>query len=258
MRILFVGDIFGRPGREAVAYFVPLIRREAGVDFAIGNAENAAGGRGLTEPTAKALFAAGLDVLTLGNHTWDRPETEPLLKDPRVLRPANYPPGVPGRGLGVYPVGEKKIAVMQLMGRHGMDDIDCPFRAADALLKDAAADAAIVDFHAEASSEKQAMGWYLDGRVAAVLGTHTHVQTADERVLPKGTAYIGDVGMAGPRDSVIGGQKDAALRRFLTGIRVRLEVAEGDALFCAVLVDLENGRARAIERIQKSFPRTRN
>jgi metallophosphoesterase (TIGR00282 family) len=149
------------------------------------------------------------------------------------------------------------LAVMQLMGRHGMDDIDCPFRTADALLKDNAADASIVDFHAEASSEKQAMGWYLDGRVAAVLGTHTHVQTADERVLPRGTAYIGDVGMAGPRDSVIGGQREAATKRFLTGIRVRLEVAEGDALFCAVLVDLEGGRARAIERIQKIFPRTK-
>lgn len=257
MRILFVGDIFGRPGREAVAHFVPLIRRETGVDFAIGNAENAAGGRGLTEPTAKALFSAGLDVLTLGNHTWDRPETEPLLKDPRVLRPANYAPGVPGRGVGRYAVGGKTVAVVQLMGRHGMDDIDCPFRAADALLKENPADATVVDFHAEASSEKQSMGWHLDGRVAAVLGTHTHVQTADERVLPGGTAYIGDVGMAGPRDGVIGGQRESALKRFLTGIRVRLEVAEGDALFCAVLVEIENGRARSIERIQKIFPRTK-
>lgn len=257
MRILFVGDIFGRPGRESVAHFVPQIRRDAGVDFAIGNAENAAGGRGLTEPTAKALFAAGLDVLTLGNHTWDRPETEPLLKDPRVLRPANYAPGVPGRGVGRYDVKGKTLTVVQLMGRHGMDDIDCPFRAADALLKENPADATLVDFHAEASSEKQAMGWHLDGRVAAVLGTHTHVQTADERLLPGGTAYIGDVGMAGPRDGVIGGARVGALKRFLTGIRVRLEVAEGDALFCAVLVDIENGRARSIERIQKIFPRTK-
>lgn len=257
MRILFVGDIFGRPGREAVAHFVPQIRRERRVDFAIGNAENAAGGRGLTGPTAQALFAAGLDVLTLGNHTWDRSETEPLLKDPRVLRPANYAPGVPGRGFGRYEVSGKTLDVVQLMGRHGMDDIDCPFRTADALLKDGKADATIVDFHAEASSEKQAMGWYLDGRVAAVLGTHTHVQTADERVLPGGTAYIGDIGMAGPRDGVIGGAREGALKRFLTGIRVRLEVAEGDAMFCAVLVEVDGGRARSIERIQKIFPRTK-
>jgi metallophosphoesterase (TIGR00282 family) len=257
LRILFVGDIYGRPGRDAVRHFVPLIRRDAGIDFAVGNVENAAGGRGLTEPVAKELFAAGLDVFTLGNHTWDRKETLPLLKDPRILRPANYPPSLAGRGLGIYPVNGKNVAVLQVMGRHHMDNIDCPFRTADGLLKDLSADVVLVDMHADASSEKQAMGWYLDGRVSAVLGTHTHVQTADERVLPGGTAFIGDVGMAGPRDGVIGGDRVSALERFLTGVRVRLSVAEGDAQFCAVVVDVDErtGKARSIERINTKFER---
>lgn len=257
MRILFVGDIFGRPGRDAVRGWVPSLRRERGIDFAIGNAENAAGGRGLTSSTAKELFEAGLDVLTLGNHTWDRSETEPLLADPRVLRPANYPAPLPGKGLGVYSVGGRSLAVLQLMGRHNMASIDCPFQAADRLTKDLPTRLVVVDMHAEATSEKQAMGWYLDGRASAVLGTHTHVQTADERVLPGGTAYIGDVGMAGPRDGIIGGDRAGAIKRFLTGVRVRLEVAEGDALFCAVVVDLDDasGRARSIERISKAWER---
>lgn len=257
MRILFVGDIYGRPGRDAIRHFVPLFRRDQKIDFVVGNVENAAGGRGLTEPVAKELFAAGIDVFTLGNHTWDRKETLPLLQDPRILRPANYPPSLPGRGWGVYPVNGKRVAVLQLMGRLHLDTIDCPFRAADVLLKDLAADLVIVDMHAEASSEKQAMGWYLDGRVAAVLGTHTHVQTADERVFPGGTAYIGDVGMAGPRDGIIGGERAPALQRFLSGVKVRLAVAEGDAQFCAVIVDVDEstGRARSIERIFKPFGR---
>ena len=257
MRILFVGDIYGRPGREAVGHFVPLLRKEARIDFAIGNVENAAGGRGLTEPVAKELFAAGIDVFTLGNHTWDRKETVPLLQDPRILRPANYPPSLPGRGMGVFPVNGKRVAVVQLMGRLHLDTIDCPFRGADALLKEMSADVTIVDMHAEASSEKQAMGWYLDGRVAAVLGTHTHVQTADERVLPGGTAYIGDVGMAGPRDGIIGGERVPALQRFLSGVKVRLAVAEGDAQFCAVIVDVDEttGRARSIERVNNIYQR---
>lgn len=257
MRFLFVGDIYGRPGREAVRHFVPLLRREAGIDFVVGNVENAAGGRGLTEPVAKELFASGIDVFTLGNHTWDRKETLPLLQDPNILRPANYPPLLPGRGLGVYSVNGKRVAVLQLMGRHHLDTIDCPFRTADGLLKEVSADLVIVDMHAEASSEKQAMGWYLDGRVAAVLGTHTHVQTADERVLPGGTAYIGDVGMAGPRDGIIGGDRATAMQRFLTGVRVRLSVAEGDAQFCAVIVDVDEttGRARSIARVNNTFER---
>lgn len=257
MLFLFVGDIFGRPGREAVQHFVPRIRRERGVDFAVGNAENAARGRGLTDRLARDLFDAGLDVLTLGNHTWDQPETDKLLADSRILRPANYPSGLAGRGLGVYPVGGREVAVLQLMGRHHLANIDCPFQVADARLRDLRTPLVLVDVHAEASSEKQALGWYLNGRVSAVLGTHTHVQTADERVLPGGTAYIGDVGMAGPRDGIIGGNRDMALRRFLTGVNVRLDVAEGPARFCAVLVDVDEqtGRARGIERVAENLER---
>jgi hypothetical protein len=257
VRVLFVGDVYGRPGREAAAHFVPRVRKESGVDFALANAENAAGGRGPTPAVAEELFACGLDALTLGNHTWDRTETQPLLQDPRVLRPANYPPLLPGRGLGVYPVGGRRLAVLQLMGRHHMDPIDCPFRTGDHCLNDLEADVVVVDMHAEMSSEKQAMGWYLDGRVGAVVGTHTHVQTADERVLPGGSAYIGDVGMTGPRDGVIGGDKESSLKRFLTGTRVHLDVAPGDAQFCAVLLDLDEstGRARGIRRIQEVLPR---
>lgn len=258
MRILFVGDIYGRPGREAVRHFVPPLRESAKIDFVVANGENAAGGRGPTPVVAQELFSAGIDALTLGNHTWDRKETLPLLDDPRVFRPANYPPGVPGKGAGVFYVNGVRLAVLQLMGRHHMDMIDCPFRSADDFLKRPDADVVLVDMHAEMSSEKQAMGWYLNGRVAAVLGTHTHVQTADERVLPGGTAYIGDVGMTGPRDGIIGGDRGPALERFLTGIRLRLSVAEGAAQFCAVLVDVNTstGQAQAIERLFRVFERS--
>jgi hypothetical protein len=251
MKILFVGDIMGRPGREAALHFIPRLRQEKALDFVIANGENAAGGRGLTPPNAQALFQAGVDVITMGNHTWDRPEIEPLLAQDRVLRPANYPPLLSGRGHGVYKAGSGTVGVLQVMGRHNLMDIDCPFRKADEVLKEMKADVIIVDMHAEASSEKQAMGWYLDGRVAAVVGSHTHVQTADERILPGGTAYLGDAGMTGPRDGVIGANKETAIRRFLTGIHSRLEVAEGDAQFCACLVDADEstGKARSIERL---------
>lgn len=257
MRILFVGDIYGRPGREAAGHFVPLLRETAKIDFVVANGENAAGGRGPTESVAKELFTVGIDALTLGNHTWDRKETLPLLNDPRVFRPANYPSGVPGKGAGVFVVNGVRVAVLQVMGRHHMDMIDCPFQAADAFLKNPGAEVVLVDMHAEMSSEKQAMGWHLNGRVSAVVGTHTHVQTADERVLPGGTAYIGDVGMTGPRDGIIGGDRVPALERFLTGIRVRLSVAEGDAQFCAVIVEIDEstGRARSIERVFRIFER---
>jgi 2',3'-cyclic-nucleotide 2'-phosphodiesterase len=206
---------------------------------------------------AQELFQSGVDAITMGNHTWDRPEIEPLLSEDRVLRPANYPPPLSGHGHAVFHVGGARLGVLQVMGRHNMMDIDCPFRTADAVLKDMKADVIFVDMHAEATSEKQAMGWYLDGRVGAVVGSHTHVQTADERILPGGTAYLGDAGMTGPRDGIIGGQRDAALRRFLTGIPVRIDVAEGDAQFCACLVDLDEktGKARGIERVKLALER---
>ena len=257
LKVLVIGDIMGRPGREAVTHYVPRLRRELTVDFVVGNAENAAGGRGLTPAVAEELFTAGVDVVTMGNHTWARPEIEPLLKQERVLRPANYPPSLSGRGAAVYRVKDARLAVIQVMGRTHLANIDCPFRTVDRLLDELSADAVIVDMHAEATSEKQAMGWYLNGRVAAVVGTHTHVQTADERILPDGTATIADIGMTGPRDGIIGGKREAALRRFLTGVPARIEVADGDAQFCAVALEIDpaSGRARGIERQCRLYER---
>jgi metallophosphoesterase (TIGR00282 family) len=251
VKILFVGDIFGRAGRRAAARLLPQFRESEKADFVVVNAENAAHGAGLGPDHAKELFQAGADVLTLGNHTWDKKEVGPLLEDPRVLRPLNYPPGLPGRGVGVYEVAGRKIAVIQVMGRHNLAMIDCPFRGADAALEGLRADVTIVDAHAEASSEKQALGWHLDGRVTAVIGTHTHVQTADERLLPGGTAYLGDVGMTGPRDGVIGSDRQAAISRFLTGLKPRLEPAEGPVQFCAAVVETDDttGKALSIKRI---------
>jgi 2',3'-cyclic-nucleotide 2'-phosphodiesterase len=237
MRILFIGDIMGRPGRDAVRHFVPILRRDRAIDFVIANAENAAGGRGLTPSIAQELFQSGVNVVTMGNHTWDRPEIEPLLAEDRVLRPANYPPPLSGHGHAVFHLGGITLGVLQVMGRHNLMNIDCPFQTADRILKEMKANMIFVDMHAEATSEKQAMGWFLDGRVSAVVGSHTHVQTADERILPGGTAFLGDAGMTGPRDGIIGGNKDTSLRRFLTGIPMRVELDES------------TGKARRIERV---------
>ncbi len=235
---------------------VPRLKRERGVDFVIGNGENAAGGRGLTPAVAQELFQTGVNVITMGNHTWDRPEIEPLLSEDRVLRPANYPPMLSGHGHAVFSVGSIRLGVLQLMGRHNLANIDCPFRKADEILKAMKADLIFVDMHAEATSEKQAMGWYLDGRVGAVVGTHTHVQTADDRILPGGTAYLTDTGMTGPRDGIIGGNRDMSLRRLMNGVPIRVEVAEGDAQFCGCLLDLDEttGKARSIQRINEFVP----
>lgn len=255
MRILFVGDVHGKPGRRAVARRVPVLRRELGVDFVVANAENSAGGVGLTAKTAAELFEAGVDALTGGNHTWAKREAYELLdSDPRLVRPANYPPGVPGHGSTVVRRGDLALAVLNLQGRVFMDPLDDPFRVARSeveRLRDHTP-FVLVDFHAEATSEKIAMGYYLDGRVTAVVGTHTHVQTADERILPGGTAYITDVGMTGPRDGVIGVDREAILQRFLTQLPVRFEVAGGPAQFSAVLVEADgDGRAVAIRRIHE-------
>lgn len=255
MRILFVGDVHGRPGRRAVARRVPALRREWQVDFVVANAENSAGGVGLTPQTAAELFEAGVDALTGGNHTWAKREAYELLDaDPRLVRPANYPPGVPGHGSTVLRRGGLALAVLNLQGRIFMDPLDDPFRVAraevDRLRKETPF--ILVDFHAEATSEKIAMGYYLDGQVTAVVGTHTHVQTADERVLPGGTAYITDVGMTGPRDGVIGVDREAILQRFLTQLPIRFEVATGPVQFSAVLVEADSsGRATTIRRIHE-------
>ena len=254
MNILFIGDIFGRPGRSIVADHLADLRSRHALDLVIANGENAAAGFGITPRLTEELLGLGIDVLTSGNHIWDRREImEYLPQQPRLIRPANFVDG-PGRGVfcGATKAGIQ-YAVMNLQGRVFMGPSDCPFRAADRELAalPASCKIRIVDMHAEASSEKVAMGWYLDGRVTAVVGTHTHVPTADERVLPQGTAHISDVGMTGPYDSIIGVQKEIILRKFLTQMPAKFEAAEGDARLCAVLIraDEATGRATSIERI---------
>ncbi len=258
MRVLFVGDIVGRSGREAAARLIEPLRNEFGADFVIANAENAAGGMGLTPAVADELFRrTGVDVMTLGNHAWTKREIYPYLQgQARVLRPANYPPGAPGLGAGVFETTAGVIGVLVLQGRVYMDTVDDPFRCADAELESLTrvTHTVVVDMHAEATSEKQAMGLYLSGRVSAVVGTHTHVQTADETIFPQGTAYITDVGMTGPTGSIIGMKTETVMRRFLTGLPSKFEVAEGPAHLSAVALDIEEatGRAQNIQRIQRA------
>lgn len=255
MNILFIGDIFGKAGRKIVVDHVADLARMRSVDLVIANGENAAAGFGITPRLAEQLLGLGIDVLTSGNHIWDRKEIlNYFSQQPRLLRPANYPGGP---GCGSYAGRTKSgvdYAVLNLQGRVFMAQTDCPFRTADLELKrlPASCKICLVDMHAEATSEKQAMGWYLDGRVTAVVGTHTHVPTADERVLPKGTAYITDVGMTGPYDSVIGVTKEKILGRFLTQMPTRYEAADKDVWLAAVLIeaDPETGRALRIERIR--------
>jgi metallophosphoesterase (TIGR00282 family) len=250
-----IGDVIGRPGRKAVAGLLPSLREELKLDLVIANGENAAAGRGLTPGTAQELFDAGVDVLTSGNHIWDQKEILSIIdQESPILRPANYPPAAPGRGV----LTQKGVMVLNLQGRTFMPEIDDPFRAADAALEGLAGDAIIfVDMHAEATSEKQAMGRYLDGRVSAVVGTHTHVPTADARILPGGTAYVTDVGMVGPVESIIGNEIEPVLRRFITGMPTRLPVAEqgGPVQFNAVLVEVDEStaRARRIERVDREY-----
>jgi hypothetical protein len=248
--ILAIGDIVGKPGRRAVSQLLPGLRQQYGSDLVIANGENAAGGLGLTSTTAKELFDAGVDVLTSGNHIWAQKEIIPYLDgDMPILRPLNYPPGVPGKGYTV--IGQ--VAVVNLMGRTFIGDFDCPFRAMDQLLTELEQPIIIVDFHAEATSEKVAMGRYLDGRVSAVLGTHTHVGTIDAQLLPHGTAYVTDIGMTGPIDSVIGDDTEAVIQRFLTSMPHHLSVGKGKTALNAILVRVadDTGRAISIERIYR-------
>jgi hypothetical protein len=255
VRICFIGDIVGKPGRRAVSQHLPALVGQRKIDLTIANAENAAGGFGLTPSVLEQLFELGIDVLTSGNHIWDKREVMEVIEtERRLLRPANYPPAQPGFGSIVTetPAGVP-VAVLNLSGRVFMGHYDCPFRTAEALIPKLAQEARIiiVDMHAEATSEKQAMGYFLDGRVSAVIGTHTHVQTADERILPGGTAYITDVGMTGPTESVIGVAKKAALQRFLTLQPQKLETASGPAQFCACILEVDEttGRATHLERL---------
>ncbi len=250
--ILAVGDIIGRPGRQAVQELLPDLRQQYGLDLVVANGENTAGGLGLTSTTAKELLNAGVDVLTSGNHIWAQKEIIPYLEgEMPILRPLNYPPSVPGRG---YIVNSQAM-IVNLIGRTFMGDFDCPFRAMDKLLAELEPKppVIIVDFHAEATSEKMAMGRYLDGRVSAVLGTHTHVGTIDAQLLSQGTAYVTDIGMTGPIDSIIGDDTDTVLQRFLTAIPHRLPVGKGKVMFNAILVRIDDnsGRATSIDRIYR-------
>ncbi|UCE20610.1 MAG: TIGR00282 family metallophosphoesterase [Gemmatimonadota bacterium] len=255
MNCLFIADIVGKPGRRVVAEMVPALRREFAVDVCVANCENASAGKGITVKVAQALFTYGIDILTSGNHVWDRKEILPFMQNSSaILRPANYPPGTIGSGSLIFHLGNGfPVGVLNLQGRVFMRELDCPFRVAVKHVEELHQVTRIVfvDFHAEATSEKMAMGWYLDGKVSAVIGTHTHVQTADERILPGGTAYITDVGMTGPHDSIIGIQTDVVLNRFLTQMPARFSPADGNLKFCGVVITVEaqTGKALHIQRL---------
>ncbi|MFC1951361.1 TIGR00282 family metallophosphoesterase [Chloroflexota bacterium] len=254
MKILVVGDIVGKPGREAVRELVPQLRRQYQLDMVIANCENAAGGVGITQATAENILDAEVDVLTTGNHVWRRKDVLPYLDSGApIIRPLNYPQGVPGRGYIIA----SQVMVVNLVGRTFMQSYDCPFRAIDGLLENLSKrpKIVIVDMHAEATSEKVAIGWHLNGRVTAVVGTHTHVGTVDARVLPKGTAYVTDIGMVGPTDSVIGADKEAVLSSFLTQMPFSLSVGTGDTVFNSVLIEIDEttGRAISINRVDKEI-----
>ncbi|MGI6620507.1 MAG: TIGR00282 family metallophosphoesterase [Bacillota bacterium] len=255
MNLLFIGDVFGSPGRSLLKATLPELIEKYQVGLTIANGENAAGGAGLTGPVAQELFSMGVDVITSGNHIWDKKEIFQVIDDePRILRPANYPPGVSGKGSGVYIARDSTpVGVINVCGRvFSPQSFDCPFRVLDeeiARLRDITP-VVVVDFHGEASSEKIAAGWYVDGRVSALFGTHTHVQTADELILPKGTAYITDVGMTGSYEGVIGVKREIIIKNFLTQLPVRHEPAKGKRQLCAVFCVIgPSGRAESIERI---------
>ncbi len=260
MKILFIGDIVGKSGRQAVKALLPNLVSRYKIDAVAANGENVAAGFGITESTATELFSFGIDIITTGNHVWDKKEALPYLaKEHRILRPLNYPPGVPGAGSIVFsPRKKPPVAFLNVSGRVFMNTLDCPFRTTTALLETIRESTKIIviDFHAEATSEKIAFGYYMDGQVSAVIGTHTHVQTADEKILPGGTAYITDVGMTGPSSGVIGIEKNEIIERFLTHMPRRFDVAEGKSILSAVIieVDEDNGKSTGIQRVQLTYP----
>lgn len=257
MRVLFLGDIFGKPGRDCIKRELSNIIEEHSAEVVIANGENAAGGLGITPKISESLLNSGIDVLTTGNHIYKKKEIyEYLGSQPRLLKPANYPPGTPGNGFYIFSSDKtknKKVAVTNICGRVFIENFDCPFRCIDRLLKDIIKKTPIiiVDFHGEVTSEKSAMGWFLDGRVSAVIGTHTHVQTADDRILPKGTAFISDVGMVGPRDSVIGIRKEIVIERFINLMPQKFKVANENNWISGVIIDIDDksGRSNSISRI---------
>lgn len=254
MKILFIGDVVGAPGRSMIQQYLPKLKKKFLPDLTIINGENAASGKGITGKIYHSFLNAGANVITLGNHTWHNKDIFEFIDDAKyMIRPANFPEGNPGQGIVFVKVNTFEVAVINLQGRTFLPAIDCPFRKADELIDMAKKRTSIifVDFHAEATSEKQAMGWYLDGRVSAVVGTHTHVQTADNRILHKGTAYITDVGMTGPYDGILGVEKEAVLKKFLTDLPVRFEVTSGRSQLNGVIVEIDQqtGLAKSINRI---------
>lgn len=256
MRLLFIGDIVGRPGREMLEKWLPRLKQQYQPNLTIVNGENSSGGKGISKKVVKFLFELGVNGITLGNHTWDNKEIFEFIEDEtKVIRPANFPEGTPGRGYTYIRYNDIEIGLVNLMGRTFLPPIDCPFRSADRIIEEMRKRTKIifVDFHTEATSENLAMGWYLDGKVSAVVGTHTHVQTADERILPNGTAYITDVGMTGPMDGILGVDREAVIKKFITQLPVRFEVAGGDHMqLNAALIDVNKATGKA-EKIQRIF-----
>jgi metallophosphoesterase (TIGR00282 family) len=260
MRVLVVGDIYGKPGRYILSELLPGIQEEFSIDFTIANGENAAGGFGITENISKKLRSYGIDCITSGNHIWDRQEITPFLDESDyLLRPSNYPPTNPGNGYRVFKSEEKpSIGVINLQGRSFMKDIDCPFRACEEIIAEMKEETRIivVDFHAETTAEKKAFGWFMDGKVSLVFGTHTHVQTADETILPNGTGYITDVGMTGPFESVIGVKKEASIAYFLKKTPQRFDTAQNNRKLNGIVVEINetSGKTTSIERLERSVP----
>lgn len=255
MRVMLVGDVIGRPGRQAFRKHTQKLRKEKNIDVVIVNGENSASGKGFTRNALDELYSGGADIVTSGNHVWDKKDVMEFIdSEPFLIRPANYPEGTPGKGSCIYPFKAKNIGVMNLSGRSFMPALDCPFQKVEELLKELKKECNILflDFHAETTSEKMAMGWYLDGRVNGVVGTHTHIQTSDERVLPQGTAYITDLGMVGPWNSVLGVKTDSIIYKFTTGMPVRFDVeTEGPQVYSAVIVEIDDKTdcTTGIERI---------
>ena len=254
MKIMLVGDVIGRPGRRSFREHTPRLRKEKGIDIVIVNGENSAGGKGITRKSLDELYQGGADIVTSGNHVWDKREVlEFIDREPFLIRPANYPEGAPGKGFCIYPFKAKNIGVINLSGRTFMPALDCPFQKAEQILRemDGRCDVILLDFHAEATSEKMAMGWYLDGRLQCLVGTHTHVQTADERILPKGTAYITDLGMVGPWNSILGVKADIVVDKFLRALPSRFDLAEAPNVYSAVVLEVDDrtNAAVGIERV---------
>jgi metallophosphoesterase (TIGR00282 family) len=256
LNILFVGDIVGNPGRKISKEVIPTLIKEYDIDFCIANGENAAGGSGITYSAAQELYRTGVDIITLGNHTWSKREiTNFIDSDKKLIRPANYPAETPGRGSAVIEKNGLKIGVINVQGRVYMDNIDCPFKAAVKELEylKSFVKVIVVDMHAEATSEKAALAWYLDGRVSCVFGTHTHVQTSDERILPFGTSFITDAGMTGPYEGILGVNRHIIIERFLTNMPARFEIAKGKVQFNGIIADIDDvtGKTRQLKRISK-------